>query len=327
MLFPTESINEKFLIRLRDCVLKLNDRHPLKGWMKSLNRIDKFNNKYTKTREFLQEVLNTQYNLITDPKVRKNIVDILIDMPEESIPEKLIKAYLYLIIGNVTRSDNILKKIVNEPPFVNWIKNEDVTTPFHKISIENMEQILLKFAKHPTDRKVFQLFLLYLKNFYNENSLREIISSYDTSEIESKINLKITETLAPSFIYYLRILKLTEAERIIELRKNHKKFSDQSYWIWPFIDIGPLVSDDIYPELERIEKSDELWFIYLMDDERMFDLFTKKKGRSFLPGRRSYLKRELNDQGKFMMSLYKLIEFGDINSDLVNKLAEYHLND
>jgi hypothetical protein len=97
---------------------------------------------------------------------------------------------------------------------------------------------------------------------------------------------------------------------------------EQSYWSWAFFDIDPLVSDSMESELKRLEKEDQLWFIYLMANEKLADLFSKKSGKSFLPGRRPYLKQALDNPQSFMMSLYKLIELGDINQELVHKSVE-----
>lgn len=111
--------------------------------------------------------------------------------------------------------------------------------------------------------------------------------------------------------------------------RNFTKYplEEQSYWFWAFFDIDPLVSDALHPELSRVEKADQLWFIYLMDNEKLSDLFNKKSGKSFLPGRRPYLKENLNDHRTFMMALFKLIELGDINSELIVKAADQIIHD
>jgi hypothetical protein len=76
-------------------------------------------------------------------------------------------------------------------------------------------------------------------------------------------------------------------------------------------------------ELQKIEQSDEMWFIFLMNNEKLADLFSLKSGRSFLPGRRPFLKKSLSERPRFMMALYKLFELGDINDELVLKTADH----
>jgi hypothetical protein len=68
---------------------------------------------------------------------------------------------------------------------------------------------------------------------------------------------------------------------------------------------------------------DQLWFIYLLENEKLADIYSKRSGRTFLPGRRPFLKEGLLDNQSFMMSLYKLIELGDINQDLVVRTTDY----
>ncbi len=322
MLFPSDSFNEKFLIRMRDCVINLRPSHPLKIWMKNLGRKAKENKINVMNREFLVEVLNSPFNLITEVKTRNKIIDLLTHIPDVTVPEKLLRSYLYLILGNISRSDNILKNIVNNPPIYYWLQNRETSSFYHQLSIEHTEKIFQKFSKHPTDRKSFQLLILYLKNFFNEEALQETIREYDTTEVESKLELKSIESFAPMLINYLRLLKIKLRERVSKISEMNIDVKDQLYWILPFIEIEPIISQHVFPELLKLEKSDELWFIYLMSDERLFDIFSAKKGKSFLPGRRHFLKRELENPSTFMLSLYKLIEFGDFGAEIVYKVSE-----
>lgn len=327
VLYPPEKFNEKFLIKLRDCVVKLPDTHPVKKWMKDVAEVRPLSKKDQKKIDFVKEIINSQYNLITDLKIKTEIINILGDIPENTIPEKLLKSYLYLMVGNIARSDNILRSIIVESPRINWTKTGKTGSYYHRVAKEEQRQIFSKLSKHPADRKTFQLFVLYLQSFYNDPELLTLADSVDTSDVENKINLKIMESVAPSFIHYLRLAGMNEAMRTNALRGENFSQKEQSYWFWGFLDIDPLISDKMIPELERVEKEDELWFIYLLDNEKLADLFSRKSGRSFLPGRRPFLKATLNDKKNFMMALYKLIELGDINHDLVLKTTDYLIND
>lgn len=327
ILYPPEKFNEKFLIKLRDCVLKLPDSHPVKRWMKDVAEVKPLTKKEQRTQDFVKEILNSQFNLITDLKVKTEIINVLNDIPENTLPEELLKSYLYLMVGNIARSDNILRSIMNTPPRVNWEKTGRAGSLFHRVAKEDIRQIFAKLGRHPADRKTFQLFILYLQSFYNDTELMAITDGIETSEAEARLNLKIMESLAPSFINYLRLSRMNESRRIALLRSTKFPHEEQSYWFWPFLDIDPFISDSMVGELERLEKQDELWFIYLLENEKLADLFSKKSGRSFLPGRRPFLKQSLNSKASFMMSLYKLIELGDINESLVQKTTEHLTND
>ena len=328
LLHPPEVLNEKFLIRLRDCVLKLNEDHPLKRWMKWVAKTSPLSPEDQKKQTLLNEVLNSRFNLITDPKMKNEIINLLNDVPQDTLAEELLRSYLYLMIGNITRSDNILRDIINKPPRVNWEKHKRKPSFYHRMASEQIENIISKFAKHPADRRAFELFSLYLTKFYNNTSLIEQVSEVDTSEIEKKLDLKFVEGMAPGFVHYLRFSNMGE-NRMIKLLRDTTRFPmpEQAYWDWAFLDIDPLVSESMVDELVTVEKQDELWFIYLMNDEKLADLYSKKQKKSFLPSRRHFLKSGLNDEKTFMLSLYKLIELGDINPALIQSVTNFITND
>lgn len=307
--------------------MKLPETHPVKRWMKSTAATKPLSKEEQKLHKFLSEIIASQFNLITDAKIKNEIINILDEVPENTLPEQLLKSYLYLMIGNITRSDNILKGIIGSPPRVNWEKSGKSGSFFHRIAVAEAKQIFSKFGRHPADRKMFQLFSLYLQSFYNDPNLIAMADETDTSEVDSKIGLKVIETFSPAFVHYIRLTNLSETHRMRDLRRPKYPLEEQSYWFWAFMDIEPLISDYMLPELVRLEKDDQLWFIYLIENEKLADLVSKKSGKSFLPGRRPFLKEGLNDKRSFMMSLYKLIELGDINHDLVLKTTDYLINE
>lgn len=316
------------MIRLRDCVLNLPATHPVKRWMKFVAASKPLSAEELTKKTFLLEMINSQFNLITDAKVKNEIIKILHQVPDHTIPEKLLRSYLYLMIGNITRSDNILREIVSASPRFNWERTGLRSSMYHKIASEQSAQILAKLSRHPADRRSLELFSLYLQSFYNDESVLSMADDIDTSEVEAKLGLMFIENLAPSFVKYLRLSNMSDTRRIKSLRNlNRHPLDEQSYWNWAFFEIDPLVSDAMNPELERLEKEDQLWFIYLMDNEKLADQFNKKSGKSFLPSRRPFLKQSLDDHHAFMMSLYKLIELGDINPELVLKTADQILHE
>ncbi len=320
ILFPPEKINEKFLIKMRDCVVKLDGDHPLKRWIQWVARPRNINIKDQKTYSFTKELIESHFNLITDQKMKDQIIKLIKDIPENTLPEKILKSYCYLLIGNITRSNRILSEIITTPPRVNWEKLETKEKSiFHQIGIESSEQILKKLAIHPADRKMVHLLLLYLKSFYNDSQLLSIINDFDVNETYAKVDLKYVKSLAPELVQFLRLSKIPKNKRDSYLRENPVDFKEQAYWVWAFIDFNLFPSDDTYQALLETEKKDELWFIYLMEDEKFSDFFSKKTGKSFLPARRSFLNQRLTSPETFWMSLYKMVQLGDINQALVEK--------
>jgi hypothetical protein len=324
ILFPPEKINEKFLIKIRDCVVRLSSDHPLKKWIEWVAKPQTINLQDQEKINFLNDLIFSHFNLITDQKLKEKIIKEIKEIPENTIPEKILKSYLYLLIGNIARSDRLIVEIILTSPRVNWEKlPKNEKSVFHKIGIVKIEQLFKKLTNHPADRKVIHLFLLYLKSYYNDPNLKTLIDEIDFSETVSKLDLKYVESLAPELVHFVKVSRLSEKKRIENLRMMTKNFKEHAYWIWPFIDIAPLISDHLYPSLVEIEKNDELWFIYLMQDEKLSDLFSKKSGKSFLPSRRPFLNKGLDSKNTFMMSLYKLVQIGDINSELVGKTIKY----
>lgn len=324
ILHPPEYLNEKFLIRLRDCVLSLSEEHPLKRWMKWVAKSPKLSKEDQEKQNLINEIVNTQFNLITDPALKNKIIKILNDIPENTVAEQVLRSYFYLMIGNITRSDNILRSVIKTPPIRNWEKHLRTPSLYHRLATEHFDLIVKKIAKHPADRRTVELFSLYFSRFYNQPDAEEAISQVDTEEIESKLSLKFIEGMAPEFVHFLRLTRMSEGRRFKQLR-DYSKFSlhEQAYWTWAFMDIDPLISESMVDELVKIEKDDELWFIYLMNDEKLADLFSRKQKKSFLPGRRHFLKASLQNEKTFMLSLYKLIELGDINPDLIETTTRF----
>lgn len=323
VLFPPETFNEKFLLTMRDCVLKLQEDHPVKRWLKWVAKKDPPSKKEQEINAFLTEMLNTKFNLITDVKVKNRIINILSDIPEKTIGEKILKSYLYLMIGNITKSDNILKQMVSMTPFESWKGSEADTGIYHSMAVSHMEQILAKLSKHPADRKTFELFNFYLRNYANDPILLELLSENETSQLDNKLDLRFTERLAPSLVRFLRVQGMSESRRIKQLKNNERySLKEQAYWIWPFLDADPFISPEMLDELIRIEKEDPLWFIYLMDHEKLIDRYSKKVNKAFLFGRRHYLRSLLEDPHLSMLALYKLIEFGDIDHSIVQKTVD-----
>lgn len=260
--------------------------------------------------------------------MKNQIIEILSEISEDTVADRVLKSYLYLMIGNVTRSDNILIQITQRPPIENWKNFKAQKSLYTKLSIANLDQILMKFEKHPTDRRAFQLFIKYLKAFYNEATLLNSISNIKDDLLAHKLDLRYIEKISPHLVHYLRVVRFKESNRLLKLKDPKEfPFDEQSYWIWPFIDVDSIISEDFYSEIERVEKHDELWFIYLMRNEKMVDLYQKKNNKGFIIGKRKFLREQLKNKSVFMLSLYKLIEMGDIDEALVLETVKFLTNE
>lgn len=328
LLYPPELINEKFLIKIRDCVLVMSEQHTVKKWLIHISKASKKNKQQLEEEAFLSEILNSKFNLITDPKVRDRIVEILINIPNDSIGEKLLKSYLFLIIGNVTRSDNIIKEIINEAPFENWknkVKNKPV---FLELAKRYLNQIVSKLSRHPTDRRVFSLFCEYVEKFLIFEKNLERFNDCDSSEVKNELDLIYIERLAPNLVSYIRFLKLDYQQQVLRLKSTKGLSYEQIfYWLWPVWNEGLYLNNNLWEGLTHLEKNDLPWFYFILDDERIIDLYIKKTGRSFIQNKRLSLHQMLINDELFMMALYRLIELGAIDQNIINETVQYLTNE
>lgn len=326
LLFPTDRFTEKFLIKMRECIVKNTSDTLLTEWLKSIDHKVVLTRAEQKRKNLLIDVLNSPYNLITDLNLKTKLTSILIKMPEDTLGEVLLKSWLYLMAGNITRSDNLLKDFINTSPYENWKKTSVKRSFYHSLSNEFIDAILEKLAKHPSDRLIFRLFCEYVRQFYQDEMLVYRINKLSDKMSRSEIGLEYVKRMAPALVNHLRLKSMPDSKRM-QFLKDSKNISldEQALWDWPFFSIDPIITDALYPVLAEWEKTDQLWFIYLLNSEKLVDLWSKNSGKSFIHGRRQYLRSQLHDQ-QFMLSLFQLIKLGDIDSSLV-ELVGTHLRE
>lgn len=322
ILYPMDLVNEKFLISIRNCMLKLSDSHPVKKWLKSQAQAPKPSSKEQEKIDFLNEILNTQFNLITDQKAKNKVIALLAETPDSTNLEKLLKAYLYLMIGNITRSDKILKDMMTEPPryfYQGFTLNGSI---YHRLTLTHLEKVLRKFSRHPADRLTFYLFNQYIKSYLNKPDLIELIDDFDMEAMSEKVKLSYTERIAPELVGFIRLSNMGEKRRIKILRQGRYSLEMQSLWIWPFMDVNPLISEAMAGQVKVLDETDPVWTMYVLADEKLADLYFKKGGMP-ISRRRSFLRKHLEVEADYMLTLYKLIEIGDINEDLIQNVSRF----
>ena len=323
ILYPADRLNEKFLIKIRECILKLPEEHPVKLWLKNVARSPALSSVEQKRSAFLTEILTSKFNLITDLTIKNRIIEVIIDVPEKTLAERLLKSYLYLMIGNVTRSDNILKGIMKQPPLESWKGYSAFPSFYHRLTVENLGAIVAKIANHPSDRKTWELFSRYLKAFTNDERVLEELDDHEGSQLDGKLSLLSVERISPDFVHYLRLSRLDEKKLALRLRQNVVPLDMQVWWVWYFLPINSQISESYLPELASLEGKEPLWFIYLMENEKLSDFYAQKTGKAFLPGKRQLLRNLLHKKEYFMLALWKLIEMGDIDQKLVNDTTQF----
>ncbi len=326
ILYPAELANEKFLIKVRNCIVKLNEGHPLKKWMTYLSKREKPTAEQQKKIDFLEELLLSPFNLITDHKTKKKVIELIGEMTGQTNVERLLRSYLYLLIGNITHSDNILKNLMSESPrqFYQWYELHG--SIFHKVAISHLDDILKKMARHPADRLVFNLFGMYLSIYTNREDLKELLNEIRDDDFTNKLSLSYTERIAPELVFIAQLIRLENKARIHKLRMNKFTFEMQGYWIWPFLDVELLLDERMIEQLKKLAEADPVWASFILDNEKISDLYLSRGGKS-LTKSRGELRELLKNEGDFMLTLYKLIEFGDIDSRLVHDVEAFLMKD
>ncbi len=304
-------------------MLKLPDDHPVKRWLKSVSRPDPMNAEEEKKSAFLTEILTSKFNLITDLTVKNKIISVLIDVPENTPAEKIMKSYLYLMIGNVTRSDNILRNMMKSPPVRLWEGYSAHPSFYQRLAVSNLKAMVTKIANHPSDRKTWELFALYLEEFTNDPNLISELDDHEKSQLDGKLTLLSVERISPDLVQFLRMKRLDEKKLAVRLRKKTMPIASQAYWAWYFLPIDSVISEEFLPELASVEEKDPLWFMFLMENEKLSDFYSTKTGKAFLPGKRHILRSLLAKKESFMPALWKLIELGDIDANLVTETVRF----
>jgi hypothetical protein len=326
ILYPEDLINEKFLISVRNCMVKLNAGHPVKKWLTSQALHFKPDAKEQKKIDFLGEMLNSQFNLITDQKVKNSVIALIGEAPSNTNLEKLLKSYLYLMIGNITRSDRYLKSIIAQSPREFYQSFTIKPSVYHKMTADNLEKILSKFSRHPADRLTFYLFTAYVKSFLNKPELLELVDEVEPDNMQSKITLSYTLRISPELVEFIRLTTMSEKRRMKNLRMKTYSPEMQSYWVWPFINIDPLVSESMVERVNVLDENDPLWAVYLLANEKLSDMYFNKGGQP-VSRRRQALRKHLEVKKDFMLTLYKLIEIGDIDEGLVHQVSQFMLHE
>jgi hypothetical protein len=307
-------------------MLKLNEKNPVKKWLTSQSSNVKPGTVEQQKIDFLGEMLNSQFNLITDHKIKTSVIGLIAEIKGTSNLEKLLKSYLYLMIGNITRSDKILKSIISQPPRMFYQGFTVNSSIYHKMTEDHLEKILRKFSRHPADRLVFFLFIGYLKSYLNKPDLLELVDEIEPSDMKQRITLSYTLRVSPDFVSFYRLLSMSEKRKMKNLRTKKYSTEMQSLWVWPFINIDPLISDVMVERVKVLDESDPLWSIYLIADEKLADMYFNNGGQP-VSRRRNLLRQHLVNKEDFMLTLYKLIEMGDIDEGLVNEVSQFMIHE
>lgn len=309
MFYPLDQVNEKFLLKLRNCVVDLDDKHVLKKWLKYTSQ----SNSQAERDEEITIIFRTKYNLITDIKQRSRLVEMLNEVKGESLAESLVRSFLYLLLGNVAESNNQLKSIYQNFPFKVYQHNLKPQSKIMSVALAEMPMIIKKLKDHPSDRTHYQLASAYLLSFLNDPEDLRLLKDFELPMKEDRLKSGYIQALAHDYILSTKKDKLNPSSYQVNFLFQ---------WVLAFSE------NEIYSkaQLEKLIKygleSNYLWLIYSLNSERLMDIAMKESSRLSINARRSFLMQQLSKNENLLMSVYKLIELGAIDAQLIELIIK-----
>lgn len=330
ILYPEDQHNENFLKRVRDCVIPLPDSNPVKRWLKRLGKKKSIQPTTEQIEQlgFLDSLLNSGFNLITAPEQKNKIVTMINFLDGDYLPERILQSYLYLLIGNISHSDSLLVQTYKTSPFTYWTQYPYQKTFWSEAVSLRIDKILERLSKHPTDRTNLHLFVKYMYDFFNDNSLREATENfYDEDSISEKMKLKVYQAKGGDFSTYVNyklagVKKRRDGVKSDVLNRAPKDFP----WYWYFFDEFHQL-----PKSEKVlvlnpyfnDKSDtaQIFFhFYATGDDSLMESFYQGKGISEIKQKRHFFIKLFNQSATWPFALYYLIEMGSIGQETVEKI-------
>ncbi|MFY7994530.1 MAG: hypothetical protein ACOVP4_14630 [Bacteriovoracaceae bacterium] len=332
ILYPQDQHNESFLKRVRDCVLPLEAGHPVKRWLKEQGQKKRVSPtaKQIEQLAFLDNLLNSGFNLITAPDQKVKIVSIINDLDETHLPERILQSYLYLLLGNVAQSDLLLAMIYKTSPFIYWSKYPYEKNIWSDAISLRMDKIFERLSKHPADRTNFQFFSKYMFDFFNDENLREVAEQYfDNDQLLEKIKLKVYQKRTGDFAWYLRYKMGSSKKRREWIRKDVLNRASKDFpWYWYFFDeFYQLPKNEkvhiLSPYFEDPSTESQLYFQFMAHEDPVLETFYQSKGLSEIKLKRQLYIKLFQDESYWWISLFHLIEMGNINEEMVKKIMSY----
>jgi hypothetical protein len=302
-------------------MIKLPNKHPVKQWINFLSTNTQIETSTQEGLEVLIEALNSPFNLITDQKIKSRLISILNKIPNETDLEKLLRAYVYLMIGNVSRSDLYLQGIFQKSPATFFQGYRPWNSVFQRLTEQHLKKVLEKLSRHPSHRINFYLLTVYLHLYSNNPELLNILGGLDI-DLHKQLELAHVRRLAPDLIEAKRLSEMSDNRRFNEIREGKYEGSYLANWVWPFMDHETQGSGELTKLFNQFEKDNYLWLLYLLDDEKMTDHYLKTEKVS-VTKRRQNVREKLRDPTQFMMALFKLIEMGDLGDDVVASTLDF----
>lgn len=332
ILYPQDQHNENFLKRVRDCVLPLDEAHPVKRWLKKISekKSTQASSDQIEQLAFIDSLLDSGFNLVTSPDQKEKIIKIINSLNDDHLPERILQSYLYLLVGNVAKSDSLLVMTYKMSPFLYWSKYPYQKTVWSEAISLRIEKLLERLSKHPADRTNFHLFAKFMNDFFNDENLKMASDKFfDEDLLLEKMKLKVYQAKTGDFAAYL-IYKMGSSKkrkagvRIDVLNRSAKNFP----WYWYFFEeFHQLPKNEkvhiLTPYFEDKDIDSQLFFQFMAHDDSVLETFYQGKGQSEIKQKRQFFVKLFEDESYGVVALFHLIEMGNINQQMVERIMSY----
>jgi|GEM_PF-6654494 len=210
----------------------------------------------------LEGQLFNRYHLIIDKTEKEKLEQELGLLGKDDFFSGLIRSLIYLKLGNISRSDEVLVEMTKKSFF-------ELAKSHKSFSLENLRRLLTYLGKHPSDRRFFKLFLVHLSNYVTEPSETELLRSFIDEQQASEIlgNSYLSRTFGSH-----SCLSMSDVLTKIKLSHQIEEFCKALFF--PNL---ILLDDESIKELDFIQKTYPIEWLILMSHERTAAFVMKKK--------------------------------------------------
>lgn len=332
LLHNPQNSNELFLLSLRDCLGKLPVGHPVRRWYnrRAIVRPDVASQSIM---EALQGDLRDAWGSEKLKSKQREAIMKLLDQLDDYPPYldvTLLQAVGYQRLGNWARAEHHLRSWLLLSPLERLEKTPARRDALASYMRENLEVFLAALEKNGKDRFIIQVFLRALTETLTDGRVTDKLESHvelDEDEVLSKLALNYHRTQVPGFSdwYLNRQLERKRRERFLD---NFFASQDAVKHFWIFLGRMP----DLPQHREALAK-------LLLDARKRHEtifyvMSTMEELRPFLQRLEpASLKNLRNERRQFflssfganrndMLSLYHLVEMGQVDQNLVLSVAE-----
>lgn len=332
ILHNNQSVNEVFLVSLRDCVLELPNDHYLKKWFLNSG---------------LKKSKNEQKNLI-QLKIDEGILSIMMKDEINKNDRADLSHFLSLLDNEPPYLDYILYRILSYAKIGNWSRSEKIILDFIEMDpIERIKQtpsrgessllstkvlslqVMNKIAESLKQKIILDSFFQLIQDFYSDPELiKEAKSLQDLSskELADKIQLKYNFVQMPHFSAWLssQYLSNIKRERFLTESLGEKEFRS------PWILLGPLpesstIRELIAKQMGKIKESSPYIFYHLIASQELIGVVTRVAPsllKNIKNTKRQFYLQEWESHPQDYWAMANLIDIGQVDEAFLKKLTE-----